>query len=307
MNVSENEILIKQAELELAAMEDKSGKEYMLLAEKVKKLKIQTYINLTPWDKVCLARNPKRAKATDYIKQLFSCFYEMHGDRNFADDSAIVGGIAEYKGIPVTVIAQSKGENLQENIKKNFGMASPEGYRKVLRLAKQAEKFSRPIITIVDTPGAYPGKDAEERGQAQAIAECLYTFSNLKVPVISIVISEGGSGGALALTVADKIYMLENAVYSILSPEGFASILYKDEKLAKEAAFKMKLTAQDLYEKKIADEVIKEPLGGVNEDVTGVCLAIEKLLDKDLKNLMSKKTEVLLKDRYIKFRSIGVN
>lgn len=215
----------------------------------------------TAWDRVILARKTDRPKALDYINSIFEDFIELHGDRNFADDKAIVGGIATFEGRPVTVIGEQKGKKAKENLERNFGMPNPEGYRKALRLMKQAEKFNRPIITFIDTPGAYPGMGAEERGQGEAIARNMYEMSKLRVPINCIVIGEGSSGGALAIAVGDKIVMLENAIYSILSPEGFASILYKDASKAKEAAEDMKATAEDLKKFGIIDKIIKEPEG----------------------------------------------
>ena len=214
---------------------------------------------ITAWEKVKLARELDRPKSLDYIKALFDEFIELHGDRNFGDDKSIIGGIASLEGMPVTVIGEQKGKNVKENMERNFGMPEPEGYRKALRLMKQAEKFKRPIITFIDTPGAYPGMGAEERGQGEAIARSIMEMSRLKVPIICIVIGEGSSGGALAIGVGDKIVMLENAVYSVLSPEGFASILYKDSTKAKEAAENMKMTANDLKKLGIIDKIIKEP------------------------------------------------
>jgi len=204
---------------------DPESDDYIRIQEKIDDLMRKTYTNLTPYERVMMDRAIERPKSQAYIQSLFTDFKEFHGDRYYGDDAAIIGGIGWFEDLAVTVLAQAKGRNTSENVRRNFGMVSPEGYRKVLRLAKQAEKFHRPIIQLVDTSGAYPGKGAEERGQAQAIAQCLYTFSDLRTPIITIVISEGGSGGALAMSVADSIYMLENAVYSILSPEGFASIL----------------------------------------------------------------------------------
>ena len=221
---------------------------------------------ITAWDRVLLARKSDRPKAQEYINAIFDEFIELHGDRNFGDDKAIIGGIATLDGMPVTVIGEQKGRNAKENIERNFGMPNPEGYRKALRLMKQAEKFNRPVITFIDTPGAYPGMGAEERGQGEAIARSIMEMSSLKVPIICVVIGEGSSGGALAIGVGDKVVMLENAIYSILSPEGFASILYKDSSKAKEAAENMKLTAKDLKELNIIDDVIKEPEGGAQED-----------------------------------------
>lgn len=307
MTIAEKEKIIAQQTQNLAQISDRDSRRYKQARARLEKLKRQMYSDLSAWDRVCMARSRTRARADDYIRRLFTEFYPMSGDRCFGDDKSVTAGIARYGGRPVTVIAQCKGRDLNENMSRNFGMVSPEGYRKALRLARQAEKFSRPVITIVDTPGAYPGKGAEERGQAQAIARCLYTFSALKTPVISIVISEGGSGGALAFSVGDRMYMLENAVYSILSPEGFASILYKDETLAPKAARQMKLTAADLKEKNLVDAVVREPLGGVRADNMDMTVnEIKKLLDTDLATLCAKNTKVLLRERYARYRKAGV-
>lgn len=289
-------------------MDDKEpgSAEYEEIKNKIYDLQKQFYSSLSAWDRVCLARDSKRAKASDYIKYLFTDFIELHGDRGCKDDEAIIGGIGYLKDIPVTVIAESKGNSLEENMKKNFGMVSPEGYRKALRLAKQAEKFNRPIVTIVDTPGAYPGKVAEEHGQAEAIAKCLFTFADLKVPVICLVISEGGSGGALALSVADKIVMLENAVYSILSPEGFASILWKDGSRAKEAAEVMKMTSYDLQAEGIVDHIIKEPIGGIEHSFPFVIEQVQTYLYDNLVELKKMKTKNLVNARLEKYRNLGV-
>ncbi|PJI10354.1 MULTISPECIES: acetyl-CoA carboxylase carboxyltransferase subunit alpha [Clostridium] len=260
---------------------------------------------LTPWEKLTMARMIERPTSLDYINLIFDSFMEFHGDRAFGDDAAIVGGIAEFNGIPVTVIGQQKGRDTSENIKRNFGMPSPEGYRKALRLMKQAEKFNRPLICFVDTSGAYCGVEAEERGQGEAIAKNLINMSNLKVPIISIVIGEGGSGGALAMAVADKVWMLENSVYSLLSPEGFASILWKDAGRAKEAAEVMKITADDLKNYEIIDKVIKEPEGGAQNDIKLVADSIKENLEVAISELASKSKDDLIEDRYNKFRKIG--
>jgi len=257
------------------------------------------------WERVVVARHAQRPKAGDILPLLFDQFIPLHGDRHFGDDPALIGGIGYFNGIPVTVLAQNKGKNLDENLAYNFGMMQPEGYRKVMRLAKQALKFKRPILTIVDTPGAFPGKGAEERGQAEAIAQSLKLFSTLSVPVIALVLSEGGSGGALALSVADRILMLENAVYSILSPEGFASILWKDETKAAQAADIIKLTSYDLLKKGIVDVIIKEPYGGIQADLDGVLSQCRSAIQKELDILMQMDTDRLLKERYAKFRRIG--
>ena len=254
----------------------------------------------TAWEKVQIARQTQRPKALDYIESIFDNFIEFHGDRNFGDDKAIVGGIALLDELPVTVIGEQKGKSAKENMERNFGMPEPEGYRKALRLMKQAEKFKRPIITFIDTPGAYPGIGAEERGQGEAME-----MSKLEVPIICIVIGEGSSGGALAIGIGDKIVMLENAVYSILSPEGFASILYKDASKAKEAAENMKITAEDLQELKIIDKIIKEPEEGVTEKtLEKVSTQLKKYLKQTILELQKENTEKLLENRYEKFRKI---
>ena len=304
MFLKENEIKIKELEAQRLSMEVHDD-EYDRVSLELEKLRKETYSDLTAWDRVCIARHPDRCKAQDYIEGLFHSFYEMHGDRFYGDDKAIIGGVAYFHETPVTIIAQAKGKSLQENLDRRFGMCNPEGYRKALRLAKQAEKFKRPIITFVDTAGAYPGLEAEERGQAQAIAECLYTFSDIKTPVICIVLSEGGSGGALALSVADRICMLENAVYSVLSPEGFASILWKDDTRTQEAAEVMKLTSYDLLEKGIIDYQVKEPLGGVQNDITLVLHDLDRYISEELTILSQMKERDLLDKRYEKFRKLG--
>ena len=257
---------------------------------------------ITAWDKVTLAREQGRPKALDYINNIFKEFVELHGDRYFGDDKSIVGGIALLEKIPVTVIGAQKGKNVRENMERNFGMPNPEGYRKALRLMKQAEKFKRPIITFIDTPGAYPGMGAEERGQGEAIAKNLMEMSKLKVPIICIVIGEGSSGGALAIGVGDKIVMLENAVYSILSPEGFASILYKDSSKAKEAAENMKLTAKDLKKLGIIDKIIEEPENGAQNDFETICKNIKEYLLREIKRLEKLTERELVEKRYKKFR-----
>ncbi|MCL1949108.1 MAG: acetyl-CoA carboxylase carboxyltransferase subunit alpha [Turicibacter sp.] len=276
------------------------------LSTLIANIKKDAYERLTPGDKVYLARHPLRPNAKYYIDTLFEDFTELHGDRLYGDDQSIMGGIGTFDGKPVTVIAQMKGKTLEENLVHNFGMPHPEGYRKVIRLARQAEKFGRPIINIIDTPGAYPGIGAEERGQAEAIAQCLMQFMELKVPVIAIVIGEGGSGGALALSISDHIMMLEHSIYSVLSPEGFASILWKDSARAGEAAQLMKLTAQDLKEFGIVDSVIKEPVGGIHSWPDFTTTQIREKLTEELEKLAAQKTSLLLQNRYKKFRAIGV-
>lgn len=256
-------------------------------------------------DKVYLARHPQRPNIKQYIDALFDDFFELRGDRLCSEDASILGGIAFYRSTPVTVIGHLKGRNLEENMRCNFGMPSPDGYRKALRLMKQAEKFNRPIITFIDTPGAYPGLEAEARGQAEAIARNLAEMSTLSVPVISIVTGEGSSGGALAIGVANTVLMLENAIYSILSPEGFASILWKDSSKSGEAAQVMKLTAEDLLSLGVIDGIIPEPLGGAHRDLTAVFAAVDAKLDAELTKLKRMSTSLVVSSRYNKFRMIG--
>lgn len=251
---------------------------------------------MTAWDKVLKARDLNRPSSLEYIENIFTDFIELHGDRSFSDDKSFVCGIAKLNDISVTIIAQQRGRNVKENIERNFSMPNPEGYRKALRLMKQAEKFNRPIITFIDTKGAYPGLGAEERGQGEAIARNLMEMFNLKVPVIVVVIGEGSSGGALAIGIGDKIFMLENAIYSILSPEGYASILWKDSTRAKEAAERMKLTADDLYEFGIIDKVISEE-GNIYSD-------LKEEIVSSINELSKLDVDTLLEQRYMKYRKI---
>ncbi|MCP5054321.1 MAG: acetyl-CoA carboxylase carboxyltransferase subunit alpha [bacterium] len=255
---------------------------------------------------VKLARHTKRPTALDYIQYMITGFLELHGDRRFGDDPAIVGGIGFLDDIPVTVIGHQKGRNVKENVKRNFGMANPEGYRKAMRLMEEAEKFGRPVITFIDTPGAYPGLGAEERGQAEAIAYNLYKMSTLRTPIIAVVTGEGGSGGALALGVADRVYMLSNTIYSVISPEGCASILWRDAGRAGEAAEALKLTAGSHYEYKIIDDIIDEPEGGAHEDHEKTAKALKATLLKGIKELLELDLESLLEERYQKYRNMGV-
>lgn len=259
------------------------------------------------WDIVEIARNPKRPTSLDYIDCIFDDFFELHGDRISKDDKSICCGLASIGNQNFTVIAEQKGRNTKENIERNFGMPNPESYRKAIRFMKQAEKFNRPVITFIDTKGAYPGLEAEEKGQGEAIAESMLVMAGLKVPIISIVIGEGSSGGALAIGVGNKVYMLENAIYSILSPEGFASILWKDSKRAKEAAEKMRLTSGDLMEFGVIDGVIKEPKNqDYTEDfVSDVSKKIRKIILKDIDEFKSKSKEEIVNERYEKFRKMG--
>lgn len=257
------------------------------------------------WQKVLNARNNKRPTSKQLISYLITDFLELHGDRLYGDDPSFICGIGFLGTIPVTVIAQEKGDTTTEKIERNFGMPHPEGYRKALRLMKQAEKFNRPIIMIIDTPGAYPGIGAEERGQASAIAVNLAEMAALEVPLLSVVLGEGGSGGALAIGVSDEVWMFENSIYSILSPEGFASILYKDASLAKKASVIMKLTANDLYNYKIIDHIIPEVNDGLHTDAIYSLDILKKALIKTIKDLQNVNVEDLLKNRYLKFRRMG--
>lgn len=260
--------------------------------------------DLSAADRVYLARHPKRPHIDDFIEHLFTDFFEQKGDHLYDEDASIYGGIARYKGMPVTVLGHRKGRTMEENIRYNFGMPRPEGYRKALRLMEQAEKFGRPIITFIDTPGAYPGMEAEEHGQGEAIARNLAAMSSLHVPVIAVVTGEGNSGGALAISVANQILMLENAVYSVLSPEGFASILWKDAGRHEEACEVMKLTARDLREAGVADHLIPEPLGGAQTDPERLYASLDIVLEKSLNDLLKLSPEEVRKQRQEKYRNI---
>jgi acetyl-CoA carboxylase carboxyl transferase alpha subunit len=259
---------------------------------------------ISAWEKVEIARNPKRKTSLEYIEKIFDEFIELHGDRNFKDDKAIICGLAKIDNIPFTIIAEQKGRTTKENIERNFGMPNPESYRKAIRFMKQAEKFKRPVITFIDTKGAYPGIEAEERGQGEAIAKSMFEMARLKVPVISIVIGEGSSGGALAIGVANKVFMLENAIYSILSPEGYSSILWKDPSRYKEAAEKMKLTAKDLYELNVIDKIIPEKNEISEENFSKTSEILKKEIIKEIKKTNKMTSEQIVEERYKKFRNI---
>ncbi len=260
---------------------------------------------ISAWEKVEIARNPKRKTALDYVENIFDDFIELHGDRAFKDDKAIVCGLGKIGNQSFTIIAEQKGRTTKENIERNFGMPNPESYRKAIRFMKQAEKFNRPVITFIDTKGAYPGIEAEERGQGEAIAKSMFEMAKLKVPIIAIVIGEGSSGGALAIGVANKVYMLENAIYSILSPEGYSSILWKDSSRFKEAAEKMKLTAKDLYDLKVVDEIIQEPIELKENDFKKITDNIKKEIEKEIKEMSEMTKEDIVENRYQKFRNIS--
>ncbi len=257
---------------------------------------------ITAWERVEIARNPRRKTALDYIDGIFDEFMELHGDRTFKDDKSICCGLSRIGKQNFTVIAEQKGRNTKENIERNFGMPNPESYRKAIRFMKQAEKFNRPIITFVDTKGAYPGIEAEERGQGEAIAKSMFEMARLEVPTISIIIGEGSSGGALAIAVTNKVFMLENAIYSILSPEGYSSILWKDGSRFKEAAERMKLTAKDLLDLKVIDKIIKEPM---NQEFEEIVKNLKKEITVTIKDLNKLSKKDIVEERYKKFRNIG--
>lgn len=281
------------------------SKEIEALEQKAADLRTRMYANLTPWQKLQLARHIKRPTALDYIDRIFTDFTQLHGDRQFRDDPALVGGIALLGGRPVTVLGHQKGRDTKDNIARNFGMPHPEGYRKALRLMTQAEKFRRPILCFIDTPGAYPGLGAEERGQSEAIARNLRDMAALKVPILNMVTGEGGSGGALALGVGDGLLMLENAVYSVISPEGCAAILWKDAARAKEAAAALKLTAQDLENLGVVDEIIPEPQGGIHNDWDAGSAVIKEALTRHLDIFDDLPVDKLLQRRWRRLAAMG--
>lgn len=283
---------------------DLSGEISRFVAERDEKLK-EIYKNLSSWDKVFVSRHPERPYTLDYIENIATDFIELHGDRLFKDDPAIVGGFCKIDGKKVLIVGHQKGRTTEEKIYRNFGMANPEGYRKALRLFKMAERFSIPIVTFIDTPGAYPGIEAEEHGQGEAIARNLMEMSGLKVPIISFVIGEGGSGGALGLGVSDKIYMLENSVYSVISPEGCAAILYKDASRAEEAAENLKITAQSLYKLGVIDGIVEEPAGGAHRDHKCIALNLKNIILSSFSELEKISVEELVENRYNKFRKMG--
>ncbi len=276
------------------------------IEEKLEKTKKEIFTNLSPWQRVQLARHPKRPYALDYLQRIATEFIELHGDRRFGDDHAIIGGLATIEGRRVMVIAQQKGRDTKENLMRNFGSPHPEGYRKALRLMQLAEKFDLPVVSFVDTPGAYPGVGAEERHIAEAIAVNLREMMTLKTPTLAVILGEGGSGGALGIAVCDRVLIMENAYYSVISPEGCAAILWKDRANAAQAAAALKLTAKDLLELGIVDEIIPEPLGGAQKDYDAAAAALKKALLKHLDKLMDTKISELLEDRYKKYRKMGV-
>lgn len=274
--------------------------------EKLERLRHEIFLNLTPWQRIQIARHPKRPYTLDYINTIMTDFIELHGDRLFKDDPAIVGGLAKIENQKIMIIGHQKGRDLKENLYRNFGSSHPEGYRKAIRLMKLAEQFNVPIVCFIDTPGAYPGIGAEERGQAEAIAYNLREMSQLAVPIVVVVIGEGGSGGALGIGVGDWICMLENAYYSVISPEGCAAILWRSKTNAPEAAQALKITAKDLLQLGIIDEIIPEPLGGAHRDPKATALSLKNSLLKEIPRLMEMPKDKLTKKRYEKFRAIGL-
>ena len=276
------------------------------LREKLYKLQAEIYAGLTPWQRTQAARHPQRPSTLDYIGRICDRFLELHGDRLYGDDQAIVAGLARLSGRSVVVIGPQKGKTLKERVLRNFGMPNPEGYRKALRLMRLAERFNKPVITFIDTPGAYPGLGAEERGQSEAIARNLMVMASLKVPIVSVVIGEGGSGGALAIGVADRLLMLQHAVYSVISPEGCAAILWNDPKKTPDAAEALKMTAEDLLRLGVIDEILPEPPGGAHRDQTAMCNAVKKAVEPHLSALLELPLDELLQRRHKKYRRMGV-
>ncbi|TVP81255.1 MAG: acetyl-CoA carboxylase carboxyltransferase subunit alpha [Puniceicoccaceae bacterium] len=280
--------------------------EIKMIEAKIEKTKQAIYSDLSPWQRVQLSRHPKRPYSLDYIGLIFTDFEELHGDRRFREDAAIVGGPAFLDGQPVMVLGQQKGRNTRDNLKRNFGCPHPEGYRKALRLMEMAEKFGMPVVTLVDTPGAYPGIGAEERHVAEAIAVNIREMSALQVPIVSIVIGEGGSGGALGIAVADEVMILENGYYSVISPEGCAAILWKDRAAAPQAADALKFSPQHLRKLGVVDRIISEPIGGAHRDFDLAAKNLKEAIVDSLTKLKQKTSEQLLEDRYKKFRNLGV-
>jgi acetyl-CoA carboxylase carboxyl transferase subunit alpha len=292
---------------ELSALPDDAAhrKEIERLREKLERVSREVYANLTPWQKTLVARHPARPYTLDYIQALMTDFVELHGDRKFADDAAVVAGLARFRGRSVAVVGHQKGRDTKEKVRRNFGMPRPEGYRKALRVMRLADKFERPILSFVDTAGAYPGIDAEERGQAEAIAVNLRAMASFRVPIVVIVTGEGGSGGGLALGVGDRVLMLEHAIYSVISPEGCAAILWKDAARKKEAAEALRITARDLKELDVIDEIVPEPPGGAHADPAGAAAAVGEAIERHLTEIAGLTREERRERRYRKFRAMG--
>ena len=302
------ELQAKIQELKELAQEERAdfGTEIARLERKVARLQEEVFANLTPWQRAQIARHPGRPYSLDYIRLMLTDFLELHGDRGYADDRAIVGGLARLDGLPLVVIGQQKGRDTKEKLMRNFAMAHPEGYRKALRLMKLAEKFRRPVLTLVDTPGAFPGVGAEERGQAEAIARNLREMAELSVPIVVAIVGEGGSGGALGLAVGDRVLMLEYAIYSVISPEGCASILWRDPRKAPEAAAAMRITALDLQRLKLIDGIVSEPVGGAHRNHQEAAATLKGAVVEAFRGLREMPIAALLEQRYQKFRAMGV-
>ncbi|HEV8611111.1 MAG TPA: acetyl-CoA carboxylase carboxyltransferase subunit alpha [Thermoanaerobaculia bacterium] len=292
---------------ELSALPDDAAhrKEIERLREKLDRVSREIYASLTPWQKTLVARHPARPYTLDYVGALMTEFVELHGDRRFADDPAVIAGLARFRGVPVALVGHQKGRDTKEKIRRNFGMPRPEGFRKALRVMQLAEKFDRPILSFVDTAGAFPGIDAEERGQAEAIAVNLRAMAGFRVPIIVVVTGEGGSGGGLGLAVGDRVLMLEHAIYSVISPEGCAAILWKDASRKKEAAEALRITAGDLKSFDIIDEIVPEPPGGAHADPAGAAAAVGEALERHLREVAGLTAEERRERRYRKFRAMG--
>jgi acetyl-CoA carboxylase carboxyl transferase subunit alpha len=297
----ENRIAALQAEDDSPRIRDEIAK----LEDKLERARRKTYAGLTAWQRTQLARHSKRPHTRDFIRLLFEDFIELHGDRLYGDDAAIVGGLARFEGQGVVVVGHQKGRDTREKIARNFGMPHPEGYRKALRLLQLAEKFGKPVLTLIDTPGAYPGIGAEERGQAEAIARNLREMAGLRTPIVAVVTGEGGSGGALAIGMGNRVLMLEYAIYSVISPEGCAAILWGDAAKAPEAAESMRITAPDLLRLGVIDAIVPEPLGGAHRDWDGAAEFLRAALRDHLAELLPKPAETLVAERYEKFRRLG--
>ena len=303
--LAELEAKIEVLQQRLAMDGQNNSEELAKLQKKMEQVQKNIYSNLTPWQKTQVARHANRPYVLDYVELLMDDFYELHGDRNFRDDPAMVAGMASFQGRSVVVIGHQKGRNTKENIERNFGMPNPEGYRKALRVMKLAERFKIPVITFIDTPGAYPGMGAEERGQGEAIARNLYEMSRLKTPIVVVISGEGGSGGALAIGVGDRILILEHAVYSVISPESCSSILWRETSKAEDAAKALKMTAMDLQQLGLVDDIVPEPLGGAHRDYNVMAENLKKALIVSLDELKKMPIEELVEKRFSKFRSVG--
>lgn len=303
--LAELEAKIEVLQQRLAMDGQDNSEELAKLQKKMEQMQKNIYSNLTPWQKTQVARHANRPYVLDYVELLMDDFYELHGDRNFRDDPAMVAGMASFQGRSVVVIGHQKGRNTKENIERNFGMPNPEGYRKALRVMKLAERFKIPVITFIDTPGAYPGMGAEERGQGEAIARNLYEMSRLKTPIVVVISGEGGSGGALAIGVGDRILILEHAVYSVISPESCSSILWRETSKAEDAAKALKMTAMDLQQLGLVDDIVPEPLGGAHRDYNVMAENLKKALIVSLDELKKMPIEELVEKRFSKFRSVG--